>query len=60
MHEAYDSHIKLTSIASTGMNLPIAIRQIKVKSVTREIVLATMLQGTIGIRVLMCERWFLH
>jgi uncharacterized membrane protein (DUF4010 family) len=50
----------LTSIASTGMNLPIAIRQIKVKSVTREIVVATMLQGTVGITVLICERWFVH
>jgi uncharacterized membrane protein (DUF4010 family) len=50
----------LTSIASTGMNLPIAIRQIKEKSVTREIVVATTLQGAVGIAVLFCQRWFLH
>jgi uncharacterized membrane protein (DUF4010 family) len=50
----------LTSIASTAMNLPIVIRQIKAKAVTREIVLATVLQGTVGIVVLWSERWFLR
>jgi uncharacterized membrane protein (DUF4010 family) len=50
----------LTSIASTAMNLPIAKRQIKEKSVMHEIMLATTLQGVAGIAVLFCERWFLR
>ena len=50
----------LTSIASTTMNLPIVKRQIMVKSVMREIVLATTLQGIVGITILFCERWFMH
>ena len=50
----------LTSIASTTMNLPIVKRQIKVKGVMREIVIATILQGIVGITILFCERWFIH
>jgi len=50
----------LTSIASTAMNLPIVKREIKVKGVMREIVLATTLQGVAGIAVLFFERWFLR
>jgi uncharacterized membrane protein (DUF4010 family) len=50
----------LTSIASTAMNLPIVKRQIKEKSVMHEIMLATTLQGVVGIAVLFCERWFLR
>ncbi len=50
----------LTSIASTTMNLPIVKRQIKVKGVMREIVLATILQGIVGITILFFERWFIH
>ena len=50
----------LTSIASTTMNLPIVKRQIMVKSVMREIVLATILQGIVGITILFFERWFIH
>ena len=48
----------LTSIASTTMNLPIVKRQIKVKGVMREIVLATILQGIVGISIVIIERWF--
>ena len=48
----------LTSIASTAMNLPIVKRQIKVKGVMRKIVLATTLQGIVGIIILIIERWF--
>jgi uncharacterized membrane protein (DUF4010 family) len=50
----------LTSIASTAMNLPIVGRQIKVKSVTREIILATVLQAVVGITVLFCQARFLR
>jgi uncharacterized membrane protein (DUF4010 family) len=50
----------LTSIASTTMNLPIVKRQIKVKGVMREIVFATILQGIVGITILLFERWFIH
>jgi uncharacterized membrane protein (DUF4010 family) len=50
----------LTSIASTAMNLPIVKREIKVKGVMREIVLATTLQGVAGIAVLFLERWLLR
>jgi uncharacterized membrane protein (DUF4010 family) len=49
----------LTSITSTAMNLPIAVRQIKVKSITREIVIATSLQGAVGIAALIRQRCFL-
>jgi hypothetical protein len=49
----------LTSIASTAMNLPIAVRQIKRKSITHEIVIATSLQGAVGIAALIGQRWFL-
>ena len=48
----------LTSIASTTMNLPIVKRQIKVKGVMREIVLATILQGIVGISIVIIEKWF--
>jgi uncharacterized membrane protein (DUF4010 family) len=50
----------LTSIASTTMNLPIIKRQIKVKGMMHKIVLATALQGMVGISVLVLERWFLR
>jgi uncharacterized membrane protein (DUF4010 family) len=50
----------LTSIASTGMNLPIVIRQIRVEGVMREIVLATVLQGLVGIGMLFCQNWFIR
>jgi uncharacterized membrane protein (DUF4010 family) len=50
----------LTSIASTAMNLPIVGRQIKVRSVTREIILATVLQAVVGITVLFCQARFLR
>jgi hypothetical protein len=42
------------------MNPPIAVRQIKVKSVTHEIVIATTLQGAVGIAALFGQRWFLR
>ena len=48
----------LTSIASTTMKLPIVKRQIKVKGVMREIVLATILQGIVGISIVIIEKWF--
>jgi uncharacterized membrane protein (DUF4010 family) len=47
----------LTSIASTAMNLPLVAREIRVKSVIREIVLATVLQGIVGVLVLWAEKW---
>ena len=50
----------LASIASTAMNLPIIKRQIKEKGVVREIMLATALQGAVGISVLFCERWLIR
>lgn len=50
----------LTSIASTAMNLPIVGRQIQVKSITREIVLATTLQAVAGIAVLFGQARFLR
>lgn len=50
----------LTSLASTAMNLLIVKRQIKEKSVVREITLATAVQGAVGITVLVLERWFIH
>jgi uncharacterized membrane protein (DUF4010 family) len=50
----------LTSIASTAMNLPIAVRQIKVKSVTHQLLIATSLQCAAGIAALFGQRWFLH
>jgi uncharacterized membrane protein (DUF4010 family) len=50
----------LTSITSTAMNLPIVRRQIKAKSILRELVMATILQGLAGISVLVGEQWFLH
>lgn len=50
----------LASITSTAINLPIVKRQIKVKSVMREMVLATTLQGSVGITILFFERWFMH
>jgi uncharacterized membrane protein (DUF4010 family) len=49
----------LTSIASTGMNLPIALHEIRETRVIHTNVLATSLQGAVGIVVLVCERWFL-
>ena len=48
--------VVITSIASTAMNLPIVARHIRVKAVIREIVVATVLQGAIGILVLFAER----
>jgi uncharacterized membrane protein (DUF4010 family) len=50
----------LASITSTAINLPIVKRQIKVKSVMREMVVATTLQGSVGITILFFERWFMH
>ena len=50
----------LTSIASTGMNLPIVRRQIKDKAVVHEITLATGLQAVVGVTVLFVERWFVR
>ena len=50
----------LTSIASTGMNLPIVSRQIRDKGVVREIMLATILQAAVGIAVLFFETWFIR
>ena len=50
----------LTSIASTAMNLPIVIRQVKDKAVVREIVTGTILQAVLGVLALCCELWFLH
>jgi uncharacterized membrane protein (DUF4010 family) len=50
----------LTSIASTGMNLPIVRRQIRDKGVVREIMLAAGLQTAVGITVLFFEKWFIR
>lgn len=50
----------LTSIASTAMSLPIAIRQIRSKAVTREIVFATILQAIAGLTALRVELFFVH
>jgi uncharacterized membrane protein (DUF4010 family) len=50
----------LTSIASAAMNLLIVKRQIKVKAVLHEVILATSFQAVVGITVLACERWFLR
>jgi uncharacterized membrane protein (DUF4010 family) len=50
----------LTSIASTGMNLPIVRRQIRDKGVVRELMLATGLQAAVGITVLFFEKWFIR
>jgi len=50
----------LTSIASTAMNLPIVRRHIAVKSIMREIVVATVLQAIAGITILFCERWLMR
>jgi uncharacterized membrane protein (DUF4010 family) len=50
----------LTSIASTAMNLPIIRRQIKVTSIVREIVVATIVQAGVGIIVLLCQSRMLH
>jgi uncharacterized membrane protein (DUF4010 family) len=50
----------LTSIASTTMNLPIVYRQIKEKTVVRQIFIATALQAAIGILVLIGQSKFLR
>jgi uncharacterized membrane protein (DUF4010 family) len=50
----------LTSIASTGMNLPLVRRQIKDKGIVREIMLATGLQAVVGTTVIFFERWFIR
>jgi uncharacterized membrane protein (DUF4010 family) len=50
----------LTSIASTGMNLPIVSRQIADRGVAREIMLATALQAVVGTTVLFFETWFIR
>jgi uncharacterized membrane protein (DUF4010 family) len=50
----------ITSIASTGMNLPIVTRQIRDKGVAHEILLATALQAVVGTSVLFFERWFIR
>jgi uncharacterized membrane protein (DUF4010 family) len=47
----------LTSITSTAMNLPLIRRHIKVKAVVREIMLATALQATAGVLVLLGQAW---
>jgi uncharacterized membrane protein (DUF4010 family) len=50
----------LTSIASTGMNLPLVRRQINDKGIVREIMLATGLQAVVGTTVIFFERWFIR
>jgi uncharacterized membrane protein (DUF4010 family) len=50
----------LTSIASTAMNLPMIRRNIKEKSINREIVFATALQASVGLAVLWCQRWWVR
>jgi uncharacterized membrane protein (DUF4010 family) len=47
----------LTSITSTAMNLPLIRRHIKVNAVVREIMLATALQATAGVLVLLGQAW---
>jgi uncharacterized membrane protein (DUF4010 family) len=50
----------LTSITSTAMNVPIVRRHIKDKAVFQQLLVATVIQGLVGVAVLLAEKRFLR
>lgn len=52
--------VVLTSISSALVNLPIVLRQRKIRPVLPELLVSSLLQAVVGACVVAAELWFLH